>query len=139
MLDSYAPIGAFVCAGAIAACGLDLEMYGMGVAIADYDNDGGNRNHWLSIRVSGTKSNRDGIGAVVRFQSASGKQWNMARSGSSYCSQSDLALLFGLGQDLHATIQIEWPSGKSQSIGNVEANQFLTVDEDRGIIAHSPR
>ena len=64
-----------------------------------FRNDGGNRNHWLSVRLAGTKSNRDGIGAVVRIESTSGKQWNTVRSGSSYCSQSDLALTFGLGKD----------------------------------------
>ncbi len=64
-------------------------------------NDGGNRNHWLSVRLGGVRSNRDGIGAVIRV-SACGKQWNMVRSGSSYCSQSDLALTFGLGPDAAA-------------------------------------
>ena len=68
-----------------------------------YRNDGGNRNHWLSVRLVGSKSNRDGLGAVVRVQSALGKQWNMVRSGSSYCSQSDLALVFGLGGDTSAS------------------------------------
>ena len=51
-----------------------------------YRNDGGNRNHWLNVRLAGTKSNRDGIGAVVRIQGAAGKQWNMVRSGSCYRS-----------------------------------------------------
>jgi hypothetical protein len=98
-----------------------------------FRNDGGNRNHWLSIKLSGTKSNRDGIGAVVRVESASGKQWSMVRSGSSYCSQSDLAVTFGLGKDTTASIQIEWPSGAKQQLGKVNADQFLTIDEDRGI------
>jgi hypothetical protein len=98
-----------------------------------YRNDGGNRNHWLCVRLAGTKSNRDGIGAVVRIESASGKQWNTVRSGSSYCSQSDLALTFGLGKDTAATVQIEWPSGTKQQIGSVAANQFLVIDEDRGV------
>src|SRR5260370_26319390 len=53
-----------------------------------FRNDGGNRNHWLCVRLAGTKSNRDGIGAVVRIESASGKQWNTVPSGSSYRSQS---------------------------------------------------
>jgi len=98
-------------------------------------NDGGNRNHWLSIRTAGTKSNRDGIGAVVRIESASGKQWNMVRSGSSYASQSDLALTFGLSADtLVKTIQVEWPSGMKQSFSGVQVNQLITIDETRGII-----
>jgi uncharacterized protein YndB with AHSA1/START domain len=98
-----------------------------------YRNDGGNRNHWINIRLSGTRSNRDGIGAVVRVQSASGKQWAMVRSGSSYCSASDLALTFGLGKDVNATVEIEWPSGKKQPLGSLAADRFVLVDEDRGV------
>jgi hypothetical protein len=100
-----------------------------------YRNDVANRNQWLSVRLNGSKSNRDGIGAVVRVQSASGKQWQMVRSGSSYCSQSDLALVFGLGKDSSATLDIEWPSGEKQQLGSVGANQFLTIDEARGIVS----
>ncbi|HTW67317.1 MAG TPA: CRTAC1 family protein [Bryobacteraceae bacterium] len=103
-----------------------------------YRNDGGNRNRWLTIRLVGTKSNRDGIGSVIRLRSTSGTQSYTVHSGSSYCSQSDLAATFGLGKDSSATIQIEWPSGTKQSIGSVAANQFLTVDESRGVIAHEP-
>ncbi|HYW42988.1 MAG TPA: CRTAC1 family protein [Bryobacteraceae bacterium] len=94
-----------------------------------YRNDGGNRNHWISVRLAGTKSNRDGIGAVVRVESASGKQWNMVRSGSSYCSQSDLALTFGLGKDTSASLSVEWPSGIKQQVGSVAADQRITIQE----------
>jgi hypothetical protein len=103
-----------------------------------YRNDGGNRNYWLTIRLAGTKSNRDGIGSVIRIKSASGRQSYTVHSGSSYCSQSDLAATFGLGKDPSASIEIEWPSGTKQSIGSVAANQFLTIDESRGMIAHEP-
>ena len=133
------------------------QIVGRGAAYADFDrdgdldllistnhgpaylfrNDGGNRNHWLSVKLSGTKSNRDGIGAVVRLESASGKQWSMVRSGSSYCSQSDLALTFGLGKDTAATLVVEWPSGAKQQIGKVAGDQFLTIDEERGVTAKS--
>jgi hypothetical protein len=100
-----------------------------------YRNDGGNRNKWISIRTIGTKSNRDGIGASVAIVSASGKQWNVVRSGSSYASQSDLALVFGLGQDPVVTsIEVTWPSGVKQKFANVAANQFITIDETRGIV-----
>jgi hypothetical protein len=125
-----------------------------GAAYADFDHDGDPdllistnngpaylfRNetakvrHWLSVRLSGTKSNRDGIGAIVRLQSASGKQWQMVRSGSSYCSQSDLALVFGLGKDSAAALEVEWPSGAKQAFGSVPANQFLIIDEAHGIV-----
>jgi hypothetical protein len=100
-----------------------------------YRNDGGNRNKWISIRTVGTKSNRDGIGAAIAIASASGKQWNVVRSGSSYASQSDLALVFGLGQDPVVTsIEVTWPSGVKQKFANVAANQFITIDETRGIL-----
>ncbi|MGA2592087.1 MAG: CRTAC1 family protein [Bryobacteraceae bacterium] len=101
-----------------------------------FRNDGGNQNNWINIRLVGRKSNRDGIGAVVRVTSKSGKQWNMVRSGSSYCSQSDLALTFGLGRDPDVqAIEIEWPSGTKQKLAGVAANQFLTIDEAAGIVA----
>ena len=100
-----------------------------------YRNDGGNRNKWISIRTVGTKSNRDGIGASVSIASASGKQWNVVRSGSSYASQSDLALVFGLGQDpVVNSIEVTWPSGTKQKFTGIPADQFLTIDESRGIL-----
>ena len=100
-----------------------------------FRNDGGNRNHWLSVRLSGVRSNRDGIGAVVRIHSASGEQWNMVRSGSSYCSQSELALTFGLGADTSvSSVDVEWPNGPSQHFGNMPANQRIVIDEDKGIM-----
>ncbi len=98
-------------------------------------NDGGNRNKWLSLRLEGTRSNRSALGAVVRIESALGKQWNMVRSGGSYCSQSDLALTFGLAQDpVVNSISIEWPSGTKQQFNNIPANQFLKINESRGIV-----
>jgi hypothetical protein len=125
-------------------------MVARGAAYADYDhdgdldviistnngpaylfrNDGGNRNHWLNVRLIGTKSNRSAIGAVVRIESASGKQWNMVRSGSSYCSQSDLALTFGLGSDAKVNrLEVDWPSGAKQQLTGVPVNQFLRIEE----------
>ena len=97
-------------------------------------NDGGNHNHWLNVRLVGTQSNRSGLDAVVRIESAGGKQWNMVHSGGSYCSQSDLALTFGLGGDtVIKNLQVEWPSGKRQSFANVPANQFVTINEGSGL------
>ncbi len=95
-----------------------------------YRNDGGNRNHWLQLRLEGTRSNRDGIGAVVRLASAGGTQMQTVHSGSSYCSASDLALTFGLGRDTQASaIEIQWPSGTRQKLANVKADQRLTIRE----------
>jgi len=101
-----------------------------------YRNDGGNQNNWLTVRTVGTKSNRDGIGAIVRIEAPGGKQWSHVRSGSSYCSQSDLALTFGLGADRTvAAVEIEWPSGAKQRLTNVAANQGLVVEEGKGIVS----
>lgn len=95
-----------------------------------YRNDGGNRNRWLQLRLAGAKSNRSAIGAVVRVTSAGGTQWQTVRSGSSYCSSSDLALTFGLGADASASvIEIEWPGGTRQKLNNVTANQHLVIRE----------
>lgn len=92
-----------------------------------YRNDGGNRNHWLTLRLAGTKSNKDGIGAVVHI----GKQSQTVHSGSSYCSSSDLALTFGLGKDDTATsIEIDWPGGRRQKLDNVKSNQRLVITEN---------
>jgi hypothetical protein len=103
-----------------------------------YRNDGGNQNHWLCVRLVGAISNRDGIGAVVRIESASGRQWSTVHSGGSYCSQSDLPLTFGLGKDSAvALLQIEWPSGSKQRFVNLAVNQVLTIEEGKGIIAKS--
>jgi len=63
-----------------------------------------------------------------------GKQWNMMRSGSSYCSASELALTFGLGKATSANLEVEWPSGARQQFANVPADQFVTIDEARGIL-----
>ncbi|HVT60588.1 MAG TPA: CRTAC1 family protein [Thermoanaerobaculia bacterium] len=100
-----------------------------------FRNDGGNRNHWLRVKTVGTRSNRDGIGAVVRLQSAAGPQWSMVRSGSSYCSQSELVQTFGLGRDPEATaLTIDWPSGARQQFTHLAADQTLVIQEDKGII-----
>ena len=63
-----------------------------------YRNDGGNKNNWLTVRLQGTKCGRSALGAIVRIESALGKQWKTVHSGSSYCSQSDLALTFRPGR-----------------------------------------
>ena len=138
------------------AVGPDLQrpIVARGAAYADFDrdgdldilistnhgpayllrNDGGNRNRWLSVRLEGTKSNRDGIGAVVRVESASGRQAQMVRSGSSYCSQSDLALTFGLAQDTEVRmLEVEWPSGQKDRVTGVKPNRFLKIVEGKGI------
>jgi enediyne biosynthesis protein E4 len=98
-------------------------------------NDGGNRNHWLTIRTQGVKANKDGIGAVVRVETPDGVNVQTVHSGSSYCSQSDLALTFGLGKNAVAkSIQIDWPSGTKDRIANVAGNRFVTIQEGTGAV-----
>ncbi len=97
-----------------------------------FRNDGGNSNSWIHLTLTGTRSNRSAIGAVVRIQSAGGKQWEMVHSGSSYCSQSELGLTFGLGNDTKVnTIDVEWPSGQKQHLTNVAARQYLNITEPK--------
>ncbi|MBI3933588.1 MAG: CRTAC1 family protein [Acidobacteria bacterium] len=101
-----------------------------------FRNDGGNQNNWLSVRTVGAQANRDGIGAVVRVESASGRQWSMVRSGSSYCSESDHALTFGLGPDkIVNSLEIEWPGGAKQKLTNVPVNQEIVVEQGKGIVS----
>ena len=96
-----------------------------------YKNEGGNRGSWISLKLEGVQSNRSALGAVVRIEANSGKQWQTVHSGSSYCSQSDLALHFGLGGDDGVkTIEVEWPSGKRQRFQNVAARKHYALRED---------
>jgi hypothetical protein len=104
-----------------------------------FRNDGGNQNRWISVKTVGTRSTRNGLGAVVRIESATGRQWQMVRSGSSYCSQSDLALTFGLGRDaVVSRLEVEWPSGARDSLANVAANQLITVREGQATVPKVP-
>ena len=97
-------------------------------------NDGGNRNNWIAVKVEGTKSNRSGLGAIIRLRSASGKQWQAVRSGSSYCSQSDLTQTFGLGADPEVqALEVEWPSGARDRVEGIAVNQRIRIVEGKGL------
>jgi len=99
-----------------------------------FRNDGGNRNNWLRVRAIGSRSNRSALGAVVRVTTTLGIQSQTVRSGSSYASQSELTLTFGLGREARASVAVQWPSGKTQSFVDVSPNQVLSIDEERGVI-----
>ncbi|HYI94094.1 MAG TPA: CRTAC1 family protein, partial [Bryobacteraceae bacterium] len=97
-------------------------------------NDGGSANRWITVRLTGAQSNKSALGAVVRVETPSGKQWQTVHSGSSYCSQSDLALTFGLGKDASvSSVEVLWPSGAKQRFPNVTSNKHYRIDEQRGI------
>jgi hypothetical protein len=101
-----------------------------------FRNQGGT-NQSLRIKLVGTKSNRDGIGAVVRVTSGSDKQWKMLRSGSSYLAQSELVLTFGLGSHSKAdSLEIQWPSGQTDKLSNIDGGQAVTIEEGKGVIAN---
>jgi hypothetical protein len=94
-----------------------------------FRNDVAPGQHSLRLRLVGTKSNRDAVGAVVRVSTPDGTQSRMVRTGSSYLSQSELALTFGLGRrDTATRVAIEWPSARTQEFKNVRAGQYECVE-----------
>ena len=91
-------------------------------------------NRSLRIKLSGTKSDRDGIGAIVKLTAGGETQSQMLRSGSSYLSASELALTFGLGHNEKAdTLEIRWPSGQLDRLSSVSAGQTISVTEGQGV------
>lgn len=103
-------------------------------------NDGGNQNNVLRIRTIGAGSNRDGIGAKVTVKSSSGRTlWNIVKTGSSYCSQSELPLTFGLGKaDKVASIEVIWPGGRKDTLSDINANQSIAIQEGKGVVSTQP-
>ena len=99
-------------------------------------NAGSPANKGLRVKLVGTKSNRDGIGAVVKLTSGGDTQTQMLRSGSSYLSSSELVLTFGLAQrDQADALEIRWPSGQIDKLTAVPAGQTITVTEGKGVTA----
>jgi enediyne biosynthesis protein E4 len=87
-------------------------------------------NHWITLKLVGGKSNRDGIGARVKISTAAGDQYVTATTAGSYQSSSDKRVHFGLGAaTLITQIEILWPSGIHQTLQNVKADQIMTVTE----------
>jgi hypothetical protein len=130
-----------------------FKKVGRGACFADYDNDGyidafimvlggkgillhntpppvGKRNHWLTIKLIGTKSNRDGFGARLEAMAGDLHQYGEAVSENGYLSQGDPRPHFGLGQHTEVDkLVIHWPSGIDQTLEHVKADQILTVTE----------
>ncbi len=97
-------------------------------------NDGGNRNHWIAVRLIGVRSNRDGVGAKVRVSAAGVTQTDQAKGGMSYQSAHDPRLLFGLGPTATlASIEVQWPSGVTDRIPNVKVDRLVTIREGSGL------
>ncbi|MCS6861669.1 MAG: CRTAC1 family protein [Abditibacteriales bacterium] len=129
-----------------------------GAAYGDYDNDGDldvlvttnngpayllrndsrPRHNALRLRLIGTRSNRNGIGARVFVKANGITQMRAVRSGSSYLSQSELPLTFGLGKAEEAEVEVQWLGGAREKLGKQKANQTLTVQEGKGVVAARP-
>jgi enediyne biosynthesis protein E4 len=136
---------------------LQRPIVGRGAAYGDMDNDGdldllitsnngparllrnenGNQNDLVRVKTVGSRSNRDGIGAKVTLKSNKGlRLFGMVKTGSSYCSQSELPLVFGLGppqEGRKLILEIVWPSGQRDTIADVDPNQSVIVQEGKGI------
>jgi hypothetical protein len=96
-------------------------------------------NRSLRVKLIGTKSNRDGIGAIVRVTAAGETQTQMMRSGSSYLSANELVLTFGLAQhDKAESVEIAWPSGQVDHLTNATVGQTIVATEGKGITANRP-
>ena len=98
-------------------------------------NAGGAGNNWIIVKCIGTRSNRSAIGARVRVVAAGRSQIDEVMSGSSYYSQNDLRLHFGLGQAARVDrIDVRWPSGQRESLSDVAANRIIRIREGSGIV-----
>jgi hypothetical protein len=94
-------------------------------------NDGGT-NRSLRLKLVGTQSNRDGFGATVRVTAGKEIQTTMAQSGSSYLSQSERILTFGLGKAQAAdSVEVKWPGGRTDRLANVRSGSVVTIQEGR--------
>ena len=93
-------------------------------------NTSGAGNHWLRLQLTGSRGNRDAIGARVHIVTASGEQWNHVTTAVGYASSSEPAVHFGLGKNDRAiVVEIAWPSGGRQRLENVKADQNLRIEE----------
>jgi len=137
--------------------GVSAAHASRGCAFGDFDNDGDldivimnineppsllrndapTSNHWLKVRLIGTKSNRSAIGASVLVRYGQKTQAQQLLSQSSYLSSNDPRLHFGLGDSTKADVQIRWPNGLIESAKDVTANQLVTFREGSGITATS--
>jgi enediyne biosynthesis protein E4 len=146
--------GSFIDVSDVAGQALRIPQPSRGAAFGDLDNDGRidvvvenidgpplvlhnesvSTNHWITLQLLGTKSNRLAIGARVQITSGGVSQIDEVRSGGSYLSQNDLRVHFGLGAtDKVERLEIRWPSGVSETLQNVAADRFYTIKEGSGI------
>jgi hypothetical protein len=119
---------------------LDLLIMSNNGPVRLLRNDGGNRNHSLRVRVIGTRSNRDGIGTRIKITLDDGSaRWSMVKTGSSYCSQSELPITFGLGaRAAIKSLEVTWPSGRRETVTGLRADEAVTIKEGTGLVSAVP-
>ncbi len=114
---------------------LDVVITDNGAEAILYRNDGGNQNKWLRVTLWGKENNRDGIGSIVRVKIGERILQARVKSGSSYLSQSELPLTFGLGKNNKVEwMEVHWSLGGVDRIGGVEGNQHIVIQEEKGIV-----
>ncbi|MBZ5516144.1 MAG: CRTAC1 family protein [Acidobacteriia bacterium] len=120
---------------------LDIAIINRDDYIQFLRNDGGNANHWLEVKLVGTKAARDGTGAALKLVSEGFTQYQQAKGGMSYMSAHDQRIHFGLGQRKTIdSLEITWLSGTVDKLTNVPIDQIITVKEGAGITPrHFPR
>jgi enediyne biosynthesis protein E4 len=118
---------------------LDLLVTNNGGLAELLRNGGGSDNNAVLLKLVGTRSNRGAIGARVRLTAGGATQIREIKAGSGYLGESDLRVHFGIGRAASITrIDVRWPSGETENLQNIAANQILTITEGRGITARAP-
>jgi predicted nucleotidyltransferase len=111
---------------------LDILVVNLNSRPSLYRNDADKANHWIGFGLEGTRSNRNAIGARLEIEALGRKQIAEVRSGSSYLSQDDLRVHFGLGKATRVDRgRIRWPNGNTQELGSFDADRYVTVREPR--------
>ncbi|HEY0379795.1 MAG TPA: CRTAC1 family protein [Pyrinomonadaceae bacterium] len=109
----------------------DLLLLNAGEPPVLLRNDGGNRNNWLGVRLVGSRSNRDGVGAKVTIKTGAARRFKQLLGGASYCSASDPRLLFGLGAGRKVDeVEVRWPSGETTTLKDVAVNRYVVITEE---------
>ena len=109
---------------------MDVLVINMDDRPSLYRNEGGNPNHWITLRLEGSRGNRDAIGARVEIRAGGKTQIHEVRSGGSYLSHNDMRLHFGLGSSPRVErIRIRWPNGTVEDLPGMDADQFVTIKE----------
>ncbi|HET8546460.1 MAG TPA: CRTAC1 family protein, partial [Bryobacteraceae bacterium] len=118
---------------------VDVVMTRIGETPVLYRNESAPDQHWLILRLTGIRSNRDALGARVRVVTAAGEQVNHLTTAVGYASSSQPVVHFGLGGEAQAKlIEIRWPSGTLQKLENVNADRYLEVRETSSAASEAP-